>query len=115
MKVGQIKEILLSEPHTEKVYFNNNEPGDMVTDELYIELENDCQVTALAYGLRASKGVPVKFIDIANLTTCDVIDKAGLYMVMTSALERLDITFNAQDSIDGSTTCKAIIKTVYGG
>ena len=115
MKVGQVIKLDLKGPHTETVMFNNNEKGDVVTEELYLELMSECQVTAVGYGLRSSTGVPLKFIDVSSLGIADNVSLPGVYMLMSSAFEKIEISFDAQASIDDSITCRALIKTVYGG
>lgn len=115
MRVGQLKKLSLTGPHTETVIFNNNESGDVVTDELYLELQDDCNVTAVGYALKGSNGVPIKFVDMANLNVPDEVSSAGIYLLMTSSLEKVEITFDAPASLDQTPTVRAIIKTVYGG
>lgn len=107
MKVGQIKKLNLSEAHTEVMIFNNNEAGDIVTEELYLELQDDCEVSAIGYALKSDQPVPLKFIDMAQLKVPDVVDSVGLYLLIVSAFEKVEITFSG--------ACRATIKTVYGG
>ena len=52
---------------------------------------------------------------MANLTVPDGVTTAGIYLLMTSSLEKVEITFDAPASLDGTPTVRAIIKTVYGG
>ena len=115
MKVGQVIKIDLKGPHTETVLFNNNQRGDTPTEELYLELLDSCSVSAVGYGLKSSTGIPLKFIDIANLSVAEAVEDPGIYMLMCSALEKVEISFDANASIDDSITCRALIKTVYGG
>lgn len=115
MKIGQLVKLDLTGYHTERIVFNSNQPGDSITDELYLELQDDCNVTAVGYALKSSVGIPLKFVDMANLTVPDGVTTAGIYLLMTSSLEKVEITFDAPESLDGTPTVRAIIKTVYGG
>ena len=115
MKVGQIKKLSLTGPHTEVLLFNNNQAGDIVTDDLYMELQDDCEVSAMGYALKSSQGIPLKFVKISDFSIPEQLEEAGIYLLMVSSFEKVEITFNAPPSLDDTPTVRAIIKTVYGG
>ena len=87
---------------THIINFNSDGVGDDVVPEVYIEvtdLPEESQINAIGYTLKDSAGIPLKFADIANLGTADSIDKDGLYLILASALERLELVTNADANV----------------
>ena len=87
---------------THVIRFNSDEVGDDVVPEVYIEctdLPEESQINAIGYTLKDSDGISLKFADIANLGTVDSIDKDGIYLILSSALERLELVTNADANI----------------
>lgn len=84
------------------IHFNSDEVGDDVVPEVYIEctgLAEGNQINAIGYTLKDSAGIALKFADMANLGTADVIESDGIYLVLSSALERLELISNGDAHI----------------
>ena len=78
--------------------YNSDEPGDSIVPETYIEVSGMAegeQVSAVGYVLNNSTGITLKFADIANLGTVDAIEADGIYLILSSAMERVELTSNS--------------------
>ena len=93
--------------HDYTVKYNANEVGDDAVGDTYLQvngLAEGTQVSAVGFVLNDSIGVPLKFADIANLGTADNIESDGIYLVISGALERLELSCNG--------TCDVIVKQI---
>ena len=101
MKIASIKKFHLN-GETIVISYNADQVGDTSTPETYLEvtgLPEDSEVVAVGYTLNDSTGVPMKLADISNLGTADSITQDGLYLILSGALERLEISGNAECDI----------------
>lgn len=82
--------------------YNSDEPGDSVVPETYLQvngmLDGD-QITALGYSLINSDGIALKFANISGLGIVDTIESDGIYLVLSSALERLELNSTSHASL----------------
>ena len=89
------------------IHYNNNEPGDTSIPETYLEitgLGEDKEVNAVGYTLSHSSGIVMKFANISGLDTSDSISADGIYMILSGALERLEL--------QSTGACHIIVKQV---
>ena len=101
MKIASIKKFHLN-GETIVIRYNADEVGDTSTPETYFEvtgLPENSEVTIMGFTLNESTGVPMKVADISNLGVADSITADGLYLVLSGALERLEISGNAECDI----------------
>lgn len=89
------------------IRYNSDEQGDEIVPETYLEIiglaEGD-QVSAIGYVLGSEDGVAMSFADISGIGTAEVVEKDGIYLILSSSLQRLEL----QSSGD----CKVIVKQV---
>lgn len=108
MKIASIikKHMIVNEPFVIK--YNADEVGDTSIPETYIEVtglpEEEADITAVGYTLADSDGVSMKFADIAGLDTAESITHDGLYLILSGALEKLELNTNVE--------CDVIVKQV---
>ena len=106
MKIGAINKYEMDN-NTITITFNTDGKGDTITPEVYLEvteLPEEKSVSAVGYVLKESDGIPMKFASISGLDTAEDITKDGIYLILSSALERLDISCSG--------TCKLTVKQV---
>lgn len=106
MKVGYLRELdMTTEPVI--IDYNANGVGDATVSDTYIEvtgLGEGMEISAVGYVLNSSSGVSMKFADISNIGIAETITQDGIYMILSGALERLELTCSG--------SCHLIIKQV---
>ena len=110
MKIGNIRRFQFNNSEGEDkciIRYNSDEVGDDIVPETYLEVtgvQEGQQIGVTGYTLSNSDGVTMKFADISGIGTVDVIESDGIYLILSSALERLELESNSD--------AKVIIKQV---
>lgn len=106
MKIINAEKWEVEEAGTKTLIFNNNQVGDTVASELYINPLDNVDIAVTAYvGPDDENGVALKCVDIANYEVKDAITEAGNYMFMVGSFYKVDI--------DATGTADVLIKYLY--
>lgn len=93
MRVKTILEFDLDQGDGRTVYFGNSKVGDTATQTVYIQVFDSSQPDLSVSGtmVEGETELPLACIAMADLKSTDVIDEAGIYIVISEPLYSLTI------------------------
>lgn len=99
MKISRFEEFEVSGTYKRVVTFNDNDEGDTVTSEIYIEVEDPIVCEAVGFVSLDSPGVPMSMVRMDTFSTVSKIEDSGIYMVLVGSLARLELNFTGDSKV----------------